>query len=149
MALALIFISWAWAQDCHYQTWEWSVREKRAVNLRQVVTSKDRLTKEEQGPFPGCSVCEEDQVTIEIQNQSTKICRAYAQKYQQGLIELARTKFPIKELEGYRVGRSKGMINSKGHRTQFSHHSYGQRWTSTPALMVCTITVSCFLLAAA
>jgi len=125
MALALVLLSVALAQDCHYQTWEWSVREKRAVNIRRVTTSREKLTQDERGPYPGCTVCEEDHISISAQGQDTKVCRAYAQKYQQALIELSTAKFPITELEGYRVGKSKGPVNAQGLRTQFSNHSYG------------------------
>ena len=125
-ALALIlFPALSWAQDCHYQTWSWSVRERRPVDVRQVVTSKAKLTPEERGTHEGCTVCEEDQTTLTIAGLSFKICRRYTHRVEQTLSGLHRRGFSLKELEGYRVGKSKGPVNAQGLRTQFSHHSYG------------------------
>lgn len=124
-AAVVSFLKLAHAQDCHYQTWSWSVRERRPVDVRQIVTSKAKLTPEERGPHHGCTVCEEDQTTVTVAELPFKICRRYAHRIEQALIGLHRQGFPLKELEGYRVGKSKGPVDSQGLRTQFSHHSYG------------------------
>ncbi len=125
MVGALVFSAWALAQDCHYQTWAWNVRERRPVDVRQVVTSKAKLTIEERGPFEGCSLCEEDQRTLRVAGLEFKICHRYADRFEKALRTLEKQGFPFKELEGYRVGRSKGPVDARGFRTQSSHHSYG------------------------
>ena len=124
-AAVVSFLNPAWAQDCHYQTWSWSTRERRPVEIKQVVTSRAKLTLEERGLHEGCTVCEEDQTTLTVAGVSFKICRRYTHRVEQTLSELHRRGFPLKELEGYRVGKSKGPVNAQGLRTQFSHHSYG------------------------
>ena len=125
MVGALILLTSALAQDCHYQNWDWSVRERRPVNIHKIVTSKAKLTPEERGPHEGCTVCEEDQTEIRVAGLPFKMCRRHAQRAELVLRELHKQGFPLKELEGYRVGKSKGPVDSQGLRTQFSHHSYG------------------------
>lgn len=125
MVGTLIFSALALAQDCHYQTWSWSVRERRPVDVRQVVTSRAKLTPEERGPYEGCTVCEEDQTQIQVAGLQFKMCRRYAGRTEKLLKQLHSRGFSLRELEGYRVGRSKGSLDAQGLRTQFSHHSYG------------------------
>ena len=123
--LILLFITNLFAQDCHYQNWDWSVRERRPVNIQRVTTAKSKLTQEERGPYEGCTVCEEDQTEIRVADLRFKMCRRHAQRAAEALRQLHKQGFPLKELEGYRVGKSKGPVDARGLRTQFSHHSYG------------------------
>lgn len=126
MVGALIFSSFAWAFDCHYQTWSWSVREKRPVNIRQIKTYKKQLTSQERGTVEGCSVCQEDQADIRLPGLPPfQMCKRFAATIESHLIKIKNSGFPIKELEGYRVGKTKGMIDSQGLRSEFSNHSYG------------------------
>ncbi len=125
MVGALILLTSALAQDCHYQNWDWSVRERRPVNIQRVITSKAKLTPEERGTHAGCSVCEEDQTELQVAGLRFKMCRRHAQRAELALKQLHQKGFPLKEIEGYRVGKSKGLVNAQGLRTQFSNHSYG------------------------
>jgi hypothetical protein len=126
MVGALILSSLAMAFDCHYQTWSWSVREKRPVDVRQIKTFKSKLTIQEKGSIEGCTVCQEDQAIIRVDKLPPfQICRRFASSVEPRLRNIQKSGFPIKEIEGYRVGKTKGSIDSKGHRTEFSNHSYG------------------------
>lgn len=126
MVGALILSSFAWAFDCHYQTWSWSVREKRPVNIRQIKTFKKQLTLQERGTIEGCSVCQEDQTEIRLAGIPTfQMCKRFASTIEIHLQKIKNSGFPITEIEGYRVGKTKGPIDAQGLRSEFSNHSYG------------------------
>lgn len=125
MVGALIFSAWAMAQDCHYQTWSWGTRERRPMDVRQVATFKNKLTAEERGPHAGCTICEEDQRSVTVAGLTFKMCQRYAGQIAKTLQQLQAQGFSLRELEGYRVGKSKGEVDARGWRTQYSHHSYG------------------------
>lgn len=101
------------------------MRERRPVNIQRVSTLKAKLTKEERGTHEGCTVCEEDQTELQVAGLRFKMCRRHALRAEAVLRQLHKQGFPLKELEGYRVGKSKGPVNAQGLRTQFSNHSYG------------------------
>jgi hypothetical protein len=114
------------ANLCHYETWEWDTLKRKSVGHRQVIKQKAEMTKEEKGNVPGCSVCEEDQMEIRIKSLPVvKVCRVFHGRIRQAMEEAMSQGFPISSLIGYRVGKSKGPIDSKGLRTEFSHHSFG------------------------
>ena len=114
------------AELCTYQTWDWDTIHKKSVNHRKVTKQRTELTVEELGTVQGCSVCSEDQSEIQIASlPPISVCHAMAHSTKKALTEAAQRGFSIETLVGYRVGRSKGPINSEGLRTQFSNHSYG------------------------
>lgn len=129
LTLLFIFCSSVWANRpklCHYDTWDWSVKENRSVNHRNVVKNYSDLTKEELGPIAGCSLCEEDQVLISIpQIPKFKVCHKIKGQIEKIILEAQKEGFPFYSIVGYRVGKSLGKKNEQGLRTQFSTHSYG------------------------
>lgn len=136
IALSLVLSAWSLsctrrasedsASTCTYETWEWDTLRKQSSSRRLVKTTRVSLTPEERGSFPGCSVCSEDQVVVDIDGlPSIQVCRAFQERTARALQAARDAGFPIKSLVGYRVGRTKGPINSEGKRTQFSLHSYG------------------------
>lgn len=111
---------------CHYETWEWDVIRKRSVRHESVSKMKSDLSPEERGPIAGCSVCEEDQVEVRIETGPRfKVCRAWRDRVERALRQAVAQGFPLWNVVGYRVGRSKGPVSPEGARTRFSNHSYG------------------------
>jgi len=114
------------AQQCTYETWDWDSIQKKSVNHRKITKAKSELSVEERGQYPGCSVCEEDQVEIHSAGLPVfKICKEFQEKLTRSVKQAQTDGFPILSIVGYRVGKSKGPLNSSGQRTQFSNHSFG------------------------
>ncbi len=112
--------------SCSYETWDWDTIQKKSVNHRKVTKSKSELTTEEIGSVAGCTVCEEDQVEIQIRSLPPfKVCRYFKERVSRAVGNSIDKGFPVVSAVGYRVGKSKGPLNSAGQRTQFSNHSYG------------------------
>lgn len=111
---------------CSYSTWAWDTRARQSVNYQRVSKPYYQITAEERDPHSKCTVCEEDQEPIQLAGiPAIYVCKDYAQAARRVLNNLVFSGFPIRSLEGYRVGRSKGPVDPKGLRTQFSNHSFG------------------------
>lgn len=112
--------------QCTYRTYNWSTVKKKAVNHKTVKKTRGELTAEERDPEdPRCTVCREDQTTLELEGvPKITVCRHYADKVKTALEETKAAGFKIRTLIGYRVGRTRGRI-ADGMRQQFSNHSYG------------------------
>lgn len=116
----------AFASDvCTFTDWAWNSAEGRAENFRKVNMSRSDLSPEQRHPTLPCSVCREDQVRISAGGASALICRAIAGDVEDALRRSEAAGFPINSLTGYRVGRTKGPLDARGLRTQYSHHSFG------------------------
>jgi hypothetical protein len=125
-ALSLPVSSQAFGDDCTYETWDWDTIQKKATNRRRISKPKSDLTQEERGLTEGCSVCEEDQVELQIESlPAFKACKVFRARIERAVKKAVSEGFPITSIVGYRVGKSKGPLNSSGQRTQFSNHSFG------------------------
>ena len=90
-----------------------------------------------------CTVCEEDQATIRVGKiPPFRICNLFAAEVRQALERALDAGFPIDEIVGYRVGKSKGPVDDAGLRTQFSNHSFGIALDINPRLN--GLYTSCF-----
>lgn len=127
LLVASLFMGFpAKADTCTYHTWEWNTVTRQSVNHRKVVKNKAELTEYERDPGSGCTVCEEDQIRIEMDGvPAFQICKAYAEPIRHALMEIQRSGWRVRSVSGYRVGRSRGPIDDAGLRTQFSNHSFG------------------------
>ena len=128
--LIILFSHFAMANDsefdCNYTTWVWDTINKKSINHIQVKKSKNELLPTEKDPHSKCTVCSEDQVMIKIEGlPPVQVCKHYAEKVEWALRYSMEKGFPIYDLIGYRVGKSKGPVDEKGLRTQFSNHSFG------------------------
>ncbi len=113
-------------QSCTYQTFKWNVMLRKSVAHETVRHPYSELTPEERDPASGCSVCEEDQETVDIPPLADfRVCRKLASQVRSAVAELIRAGEPIHEVVGYRVGRTRGDPDAAGNRTGFSNHSYG------------------------
>jgi len=122
----LLYLPAVSAQQCSYSTWSWNVHEKKAVDYRTVKKDFRELAPFERDPVSGCSVCEQDQLEIRLPNlKPFKICKHVATNVENNLRNLIKLGEPIKTVIGYRVGLTRGPLDAKGNRTQFSNHSFG------------------------
>jgi hypothetical protein len=111
---------------CTYSTYQWNVREKRAVNPRKIIKPVSELSAAETDRETGCTVCEEDQVTLEFAGlRPFRICKLIAPRVQASITSLLLRKQPIVDVVGYRVGITRGESDSAGNRSGFSNHSFG------------------------
>lgn len=113
-------------QQCTYSTYQWNVGARRAVGQRKVVKPFSELAAAERDSQTGCTVCEEDQLTlIFVGLRPFKVCRLIAPRVQAIVAALQRQQAPLLDVVGYRVGMTRGNVDSAGNRTGFSNHSFG------------------------
>lgn len=111
---------------CSYSTYSWNTTEKKAVNFQKIVKPYNQIDDYEIDSFTGCTLCEEDQVDVKIEGIPVfKICRNIYPDIVTLLKNSQTTDFPVYTITGYRVGKTKGLIDQFGNRTKFSNHSYG------------------------
>lgn len=112
--------------ECTYEMLVWNVNQK-GVSIREHVRHPYRkVTARESDPITGCTVCSEDQKLIAIPPLAPfSVCYKIAPRIQIVVSDLVKKKAPINKVEGYRVILSRGDIDKKGNRTEFSNHSFG------------------------
>ena len=119
-------VVFAQPSTCTYQTYKWNVKLKRAVERKTVQHSYSKLRKDEIDATTGCTVCEEDQVNIQLLGlKSFAVCKLLVKDVQRVLLDLIEQGEIISEVTGYRVGKTRGKTDKAHNRTQFSNHSYG------------------------
>lgn len=119
-------------QTCSYSTYSWSTTQRRAVNREWIEKDYADVTDDERSPDdPRCSVCTEDQVTVDPAAHGWPelgpfdVCWAYADAVGEALEAIAADgSFTIREAVGYRAGRTRGAVVD-GLRTEWSNHSFG------------------------
>ena len=74
----------------------------------------------------GCTICVEDQVTVSVPPLAPfRMCHVLAPQTESALARLIEAGEPVYEVVGYRVGKTRGSLDSLGLRTEFSSHAYG------------------------
>ncbi len=121
------FSSDAYSENtCTYSTWVWNTRTKRSEGHRKVAKPYSDLVPVEKDPHSECTVCEEDQGTLTLPGLSPfQICKHYTEVVRQTLEKIQTSGFPIQSVSAYRPGLTKGPVDPRGRRTQFSNHSFG------------------------
>lgn len=117
---------------CVYTTYQWDVARKRAAQHRKIDKPYREVTSDERDPLePRCTPCRGDQTQIDpsrlgfAQVKPFLVCWAYAQQVEQALRSIAEAKdFDLREVIGWRVGRTRGAVVN-GLRTGWSNHSFG------------------------
>ncbi|MBU0505772.1 M15 family metallopeptidase [bacterium] len=126
--LTLIFLLpfQAVANDtCSYTYTVWNTAQKRTVMKQKITKLRSELTEAEKGPF-NCTICKEDQEIVTLDNDaSMKLCRHVAEKIKGALNQVLKEGYDIQSLVGYRPSKSRGPVDAKGNRTQFSQHAFG------------------------
>ncbi|MDH3973813.1 MAG: M15 family metallopeptidase [Deltaproteobacteria bacterium] len=111
---------------CTYSTYKWNVNSREAVDFKRVSHAYMDLTEEEIDPETGCTVCEEDQVIIDIPPvKPFRVCKKLAPAITEALYGMMESGEPVFKVVGYRVGKTRGEPDSNGNRTGFSNHSFG------------------------
>ncbi len=111
---------------CSYNTYKWSVEKRKAVDFRRVSHPYSELSEVEVDAQTGCTVCEEDQRTVRVAElPPIKMCRYFSLDVEYQLNRLASKGVSLFKLAGYRVGMTRGEIDTDGNRTQYSNHSFG------------------------
>ena len=111
---------------CTYNTYQWNVRDKKAVRHLKITKLHSELSAAEKDERTGCSVCEEDQVTLTFHGlRPVKVCKFIAPQVQVIMDTLQSKHAPLIDVIGYRVGMTRGELDSDGNRTGFSNHSFG------------------------
>ncbi len=111
---------------CTYKQWRWNVARKSAVQLASVAKPRSRLTAAEVDVATGCTVCREDQETVQLPGLAPfAVCKRIAARVRGALLAIQSQGVPLRQVVGYRVGLTRGALDAAGNRTGFSHHSYG------------------------
>jgi len=111
---------------CTYSTYKWNAYQKSAVEFEEIKKPYSDLIPEEIDRQTGCSICREDQVSILIAGRHhLQVCKYIALDIEIALSSAIYAGQEIEEIEGYRVGKTKGVLDGEGSRTQFSNHSFG------------------------
>ncbi len=111
---------------CHYDLYRYNVKRKSFEGPIRKVVERSKLPSDHVDQKSGCSVCEEDQVEIDLNNgKRARICRFIAAKVEKALNQSLISGFKIMELEGYLVKMTRGEIDREGYRTGLSNHSFG------------------------
>jgi len=117
------------AQDdktCTYTAFSWHADSARTRAHPRVVRSYSSLADSEIHAATGCSICEEDQVEVSVPPLATfRMCRMLAGPVREALEKLIEAGEPVFEVVGYRVGKTRGRLDSLGYRTGYSSHAYG------------------------
>jgi hypothetical protein len=126
LALSLFSLSAAAEKMCSYSTYQWNTFSKRAVNYHRVEKPWSEIEAREIDAMSGCSVCEQDQVTITIDGvKPFKLCHRVAAKVKHALLTARQRGYEIHSVIAYRNGMTRGDPDAQGNRTQFSNHSFG------------------------
>lgn len=111
---------------CSYTTYKWNTIDKKAVDFNTLSHPYSQLSNEHVDPQTGCTVCQEDQVSLSVGSiPSFRICKKIADEVLEILNELQARQVPLKKIVGYRVGKTRGKVDQEGNRTVFSNHSFG------------------------
>jgi len=126
LTISLLLSSLLMAKNCTYKTYAWNVNLKSAVDFKKVVHSYDLVTSLERDEASGCTVCLEDQQEIRLPNIIPfKVCKYKALEIEGIIMDAIHAGKEIQSVIGYRVGLTRGTVDSKGSRTEFSNHSFG------------------------
>jgi hypothetical protein len=114
------------ADTCTYNSYRWNTLTRQAEDLKTISKAYTELSIDEIDPQTGCSVCIEDQRTIKIGNlEPVRVCKIIANQINWVLNTAIAEGFPIRQLRGYRVGRTRGDVDAHGKRMGFSNHAFG------------------------
>jgi hypothetical protein len=113
-------------QTCTYESFNWNVRQQRPVNMHTVTHPYSELASDEVDPQTGCTVCLEDQVTVQVGKLTPfLVCNKVADIVRDTLDNLLSSGEVVVEVTAYRPGKTRNPLDDEGNRTGFSNHAYG------------------------
>lgn len=119
--------------DCSYEMQVWNVNMKSSAGVINVRHAYSELSPEEIDPATGCTVCSEDQILVDVPPLDPFfVCHRLAFRVNSVVRELLRSGAPLRTVTGYRVIKSRGMVDGNGNRTVFSNHSFGSAMDINP-----------------
>lgn len=111
-----------YSETCTFEYSIYNVREKKSLERKKVKTTFKKALKDKRG----CSVCQEAQRLIHLKNGvKFKACALLSEDIRLQLNKALDDGFPIQKVIGYQPQVSRGAIDQKGNRTEFSNHSFG------------------------
>jgi hypothetical protein len=111
---------------CTYEVSTWNVLTKGTSGTATIQKPYSKLSDEEIDHVTGCTVCSEDQLLIDIPPvKPFYVCYKIASDIHFTLVKLISEGEPVYSARGYRVIKSRGLIDEQGNRTEFSNHSFG------------------------
>ena len=112
---------------CTYSTYKWNTIQGKAVEFKRIEKRYSQLTKFERDAMTGCTVCEQDQVAVKLDNiDEFKVCHVLAEPLREVLsVLISSGQGVIETVVAYRVGMTRGDVDAHGNRTGFSNHSFG------------------------
>lgn len=117
-----MYLSILVALTCTYDYTVWNARERRSSSKQSVSKPHAEAERREHG----CTPCREDQVEVRLSNGvHFEACRAVAGKFKDALENSLARGQEIRSVVGYRPQMSRGPLDAKGNRTQWSNHSFG------------------------
>jgi hypothetical protein len=120
--------------ECTYQMQVWNVYKKDKTSMQVIRHPYFNVTAEETDQTTGCTVCSEDQELINIAPiKPFSVCYKIAPQIRFAISNLIKKGEPIFSIVGYHVIKSRGRIDGKGNRTEFSNHSFGSAIDINPA----------------
>ena len=128
IVLILLFSLNSFAEErmCHYSVYKWNTIQRKAVDFAQVSKPYRELTPAELDSYTGCSVCREDQLELSIDGlPKFSVCKNIAPQLARALSRVRLSGQKIVDITGYRVGKTRGAVDTAGNRSGFSNHSYG------------------------
>jgi hypothetical protein len=111
---------------CTYEVQVWNVNLRASTDTRKVMHAYEDLTDAEIDEATGCTVCSEDQVTVNVPSlRPFSVCSKLAPQVRSLMNNLIMNGASIRTVVGYHVIKSRGPVNGNGDRTGFSNHSFG------------------------
>lgn len=121
----LTFFNTAIAKVCSFEYGVYNVQSRTSAKRIKISIPKKQIKKEFTDER-GCTLCQEDQVMVYLKNGiKFKACPLLAADLETLLNQVIDKGFKINEVIGYRPQMSRGDLDSKGNRTEFSNHSFG------------------------
>lgn len=112
-------------ESCSFSYSVYNAKARKSIRLVQKSIDKAKLGPEYSDSI-GCTICEEDQVHVVLNNGlSFKVCHKIAKDVTFVLNQAIKNGFPISKILGYWPQMSRGKMDRFGNRTKLSNHSFG------------------------
>jgi hypothetical protein len=110
---------------CEYSYTVWNNLQKKSEGPFTIRKHISDVKPIERDPG-GCTLCKSDQIEISLSNGvKFEVCKKEAGRIQSSLEKALREGVIIKTVVGYRPSMSKGALDARGRRTEFSRHAFG------------------------
>lgn len=110
---------------CEYSYTVWNHHQKKSEGPFTIRKPVSALAPFERDPS-GCTICKSDQTEIILSNGvKFEACKRQAGKFQSLLEKALKEGVKIDTVVGYRPSMSKGPLDQRGRRTEFSRHAFG------------------------